>query len=132
MAIPTSLAALTGTDTTNSTVQSAVLHRSLHREPLKVVSASGHYLHLSNGQSILDATGGAAVSCLGHGNKRVRDALIDQMDQVSYCHSLLYGTDAAEKLATLLCETTGGEMTRAFFISSGARIAYFLMRYWRI
>ena len=49
---------------------SAVLHRSLHQDPLHVVSANGHYLHLSNGQKIFDATGGAAVACLGHGNKR--------------------------------------------------------------
>ena len=49
---------------------SAVLHRSLHCEPLRVVSAKGQYLELSNGQRIFDATGGAAVACLGHGNER--------------------------------------------------------------
>lgn len=49
---------------------SAVLHRSLHYDPLRVISAKGHYLHLSNGQQIFDATGGAAVACLGHGNER--------------------------------------------------------------
>lgn len=49
---------------------STVLHRSLHQDPLHVVSAKGHYLHLSNGQKIFDATGGAAVACLGHGNER--------------------------------------------------------------
>lgn len=50
--------------------KSAVLHRSLHAEPLQVVSAQGNYLHLTNGQRIFDATGGAAVSCLGHGDVR--------------------------------------------------------------
>lgn len=49
---------------------SFVLHRSLHQGPLHVVSAKGHYLHLSNGQKIFDATGGAAVACLGHGDER--------------------------------------------------------------
>lgn len=49
---------------------SGVLHRSLHQDPLHVVSAKGHYLHLSNGQKIFDATGGAAVACLGHGDER--------------------------------------------------------------
>ena len=49
---------------------SAVLHRSLHEDPLRVVSSKGHILHLSNGQKIFDATGGAAVACLGHGNER--------------------------------------------------------------
>ena len=51
---------------------------------------------------------------------RVRQAILDQMDQVSYCHSLFYGTAAAEDLATLLTERSGGELVRAFFISSGS------------
>jgi adenosylmethionine-8-amino-7-oxononanoate aminotransferase len=50
--------------------ESAVLHRSLHHKPLHVTSAKGNLLCLSNGQKIFDATGGAAVSCLGSGNKR--------------------------------------------------------------
>src|ERR1700753_2545640 len=54
--------------TENST--SVVLHRSLYHDPLRVISAEGNYLKLSNGQQILDATGGAAVACLGHGNER--------------------------------------------------------------
>jgi 4-aminobutyrate aminotransferase-like enzyme len=51
----------------NDGVNSAVLHRSLHHEPLRVISAKGNYLHLNNGQKIFDATGGAAVACIGHG-----------------------------------------------------------------
>lgn len=49
---------------------SAVLHRSLNHNPLHVVGAEGNYLHLSNGQQIFDASGGAAVACLGHRNDR--------------------------------------------------------------
>lgn len=49
---------------------SFVLHRSLHAKPAYVVGAQGNYLHLSNGQRILDASGGAAVACLGHGDAR--------------------------------------------------------------
>ena len=50
--------------------RSTVLHRSLHQDPLRVTSAKGNYLELSNGQKIFDATGGAAVACLGHGNEQ--------------------------------------------------------------
>lgn len=49
---------------------SAVLHRSLESDPLKVLSAKGNYLHLENGQRVFDASGGAAVACIGHGNER--------------------------------------------------------------
>jgi 4-aminobutyrate aminotransferase-like enzyme len=57
-------------DTGQPGEKSFVLHRSLHQDPLHVVSAKGHFLHLSNGQKIFDATGGAAVACLGHGDER--------------------------------------------------------------
>lgn len=64
-----SASAVVNADETHQT-KSGVLHRSLHQKPLRVVSATGHVLHLDNGQSIFDASSGAAVSCLGHGNER--------------------------------------------------------------
>lgn len=100
---------------------SAVLHRSLHGDPLTVVSSSGNYLHLSNGQKILDATGGAAVACLGHGNEAVKKAILRQMSEVSYCHTLFYATSSGEALAKELIDSTRGNMSRAFIVSSGKR-----------
>lgn len=54
----------------NGHAGSNVLHRSLHHDPVQVESAQGNLLYLSNGQRIFDATGGAAVACLGHGDER--------------------------------------------------------------
>lgn len=51
-------------------VESAILHRSLHEAPHKITHGKGNYLYREHGEPILDATGGAAVSCLGHGNDR--------------------------------------------------------------
>ena len=107
---------------TTNAQSSNVLHRSLKQIPHKVVASRGLYLTLSNGQRILDATGGAAVSCLGHGNERVLEAIRRQMDVVSYCHSLFFSTQVAEDLATELCAGTGGEMTKVFIVSSGKSI----------
>ncbi len=103
----------------NRSHDSAVLHRSLHHAPLRVVGGSGHYLELSNGQKILDATTGAAVACLGHGNERVKKAMARQMDEISYCHSLFFSTSAAEELASELTASTHGHMSKAFIVSSG-------------
>jgi adenosylmethionine-8-amino-7-oxononanoate aminotransferase len=99
--------------------QSAVFHRSLHADPISVIGANGNYLHLDDGRKLLDATGGAAVSCLGHANKRVKEAIISQLDVVSYVHSATFGTEAAEKVARELIETTNGEMSKAYIVSSG-------------
>ncbi|KAH8805467.1 aminotransferase, class III [Xylogone sp. PMI_703] len=84
-----------------------------------LLSAQGSYLTLETGQRILDATGGAAVACLGHGNKRIQKALMAQMDQVSYCHSLFFSNSSGEELARILIESTGGRMERALIVSSG-------------
>jgi adenosylmethionine-8-amino-7-oxononanoate aminotransferase len=112
-------AVLNGTNGAGGTIQSGILHRSLHFNPLRVVAAKGNYLTLQNGQKILDATGGAAVACLGHGNERVRKAIAKQQDEVSYCHSLFFGTSAGEELGRLLVDGTDGAMAKAFIVSSG-------------
>lgn len=103
----------------DAATSSGILHRSLKHLPHRVVGASGNYINLSNGQKILDATGGAAVSCLGHGNPRVKAAVMRQMDEVAYCHSLFFSTGAAESLGKELIESTNGEMAKAFIVSSG-------------
>lgn len=100
--------------------QPSLLHRSLHVTPSRVTSASGNYIHLSTGQRILDATGGAAVACLGHGNRRVGAAVAAQMQSFSYAHTLVFTSAAAEELADLLVESTGGAMSKAFVVSSGS------------
>lgn len=98
---------------------SAVLHRTLRERPKTVIGSSGNYLHLENGQDIFDATGGAAVSCLGHGNERVKQAMMAQLDANAYCYSLFFSSPAGEKLAKLLVDSTGGVMTKALIVSSG-------------
>ena len=100
--------------------ESSVLHRSLHALPKRVVKASGLTLTLDDGQEIIDASGGAAVACLGHGNEVVKRAIFDQMDTVSYCHSLFYGTSAGEELAESLIASTDHQMAKAFIVSSGS------------
>ena len=46
---------------------SRVLHRSLRETPPKAIGGEGVYLFAEGGRRVIDASGGAAVSCLGHG-----------------------------------------------------------------
>src|SRR5947207_8095704 len=85
---------------------SSVLHRSLHDEPLEVVSAKGQYLILSTGHKVFDACGGAAVSCIGHGDRRVASAIATQLETVDYIHSGHYTTASVEQLSTILPRDT--------------------------
>ncbi len=48
-----------------------VLHRHTHVDPPVAVGGEGVYIVDADGRRYLDASGGAAVSCLGHGHPRV-------------------------------------------------------------
>jgi adenosylmethionine-8-amino-7-oxononanoate aminotransferase len=84
-----------------------------------VTSAQGMYFTLENGLKILDATCGAAVSALGHGNEQVKDAVIRQLNTVAYCHPGYFQNSPALELADLLIDSTGGRLSRACILGSG-------------
>lgn len=65
-----SVAMTVGTSTSSQTngngnYKSAVLHRDLHHDFPELLRAEGHYLYLKDGRKIFDASGGAAVACVG-------------------------------------------------------------------
>lgn len=96
-----------------------VLYPKVLTRPPRVVSSNGNYLHTDTGVEIFDATGGAAVACIGHNDWRVKNAILKQLNQVEYCYSPFFSTIPAENLAALLVESTGNAMTRVFIVSSG-------------
>ncbi|EAW07163.1 aminotransferase, class III [Aspergillus clavatus NRRL 1] len=105
---------------TETPAHSSVLHRDTRFIPKKAIGGKGSYIFLEDGTKFLDSTGGAAVSCLGHGHEGVIKAITDQLNELAYCHSAFFGTNASEELAKLLCESTGGKMTKLFVASSGS------------
>ena len=98
---------------------SAVLHRHLNREFLKLAKGEGNYLFVDNGQKIFDASGGAAVGCIGWGNKRVAEAIAEQVLKAPYCATIYYTTGICEELCRMLVDSTGGHMARAYIVNSG-------------
>lgn len=99
--------------------KSSVLHRSLKEIPLRVERGQGSYLILQDGLRILDACGGAAVTCIGHGDSRVAEAIKEQASKVSFFSSAFYTTDVVEDLCRELVDSTEGHMARAVIYNSG-------------
>ena len=62
---------------------SSILHRTLELTPPTAVGGKGNYLIDHVGKRYLDACGGAAVSCLGHDNAKVREALKAELDNIA-------------------------------------------------
>lgn len=101
---------------------SSVLHRSLSSTLPMIKSVEANYLIDSDGKRYLDACGGAAVSCLGHDNEKVRAALKDQIDKLAFAHSGSFTNEPAEELAEFLTKRapTGLGKGRVMFLGSGS------------
>ena len=84
------------------------------------VLGKGVYLYDSVGREYIDASGGAAVSCLGHGHPDVLAAMHAQLDQLAYAHTSFFTTDVAEKLAAMLVESAPAGISHAYFVCDGS------------
>lgn len=86
----------------------------------KAVSGDGCYLIDADGKRYFDGSGGAAVSCLGHSNARVVQAIKDQVDQLAFAHTGFFTTEPAEELADMLISEAPGDLDRVYFVSGGS------------
>jgi adenosylmethionine-8-amino-7-oxononanoate aminotransferase len=98
---------------------SRVLHRSGGQPPV-AVDGEGIYLHLADGRRIIDASGGAAVACLGHGNRRIAEAIGRQAATMAYAHTGTFSSQPAENLAHIVLDGEPGGLAYAYFCSSGS------------
>ena len=84
------------------------------------VGGHGAWLTLEDGREVLDASGGAAVSCLGHGHPAVVAAIQEQAGRLAYAHTGFFTSEPAEALAELLVGHEPGGLAAAFFVSGGS------------
>ena len=77
-----------------------VLHRAIAHDYPIAVSGQGITIRDQNGKDYIDASGGAAVSCLGHSHPDVLDAMRKQLDTLEYAHTSFFTTQVAESSPT--------------------------------
>ncbi|PDT90299.1 aspartate aminotransferase family protein [Bradyrhizobium sp. Y36] len=99
---------------------SRVLHRSLRETPPKAIGGEGVYLFAEDGRRVIDASGGAAVSCLGHQHPRVIAAMARQASTLAYAHTAFFSSEPAEALAETLVGHEPGGLAYAYFVSGGS------------
>jgi len=97
-----------------------ILHRQIRRDYPRAATARGLYIHDKTGKAYLDASGGAAVSCLGHGHPDVVAAMHAQIDALAYAHTSFFTTDAAEELADDLIAHAPAGMSHVYLVSGGS------------
>ncbi|MFO1061719.1 MAG: aspartate aminotransferase family protein [Dongiaceae bacterium] len=95
-----------------------------HREPgpgLPVaVGGAGAWIVDAEGRRYLDASGTAAVSCLGHDHPKVVAAICRQAEALPFAHTGFFTTEALERLADALVAPAPGDLDRVFFVSGGS------------
>jgi adenosylmethionine-8-amino-7-oxononanoate aminotransferase len=97
-----------------------IIHRSLLGVPPKAVSAKGIEIIDSEGRSYIDASGGAAVSCLGHGHPHVLAAMHRQIDALAYAHTSFFTTEVSEQLAEHLVDHAPSGLDHVYLVSGGS------------
>ena len=97
-----------------------VFHRSTRSELSTVVGGSGIELVTADGRRFMDASGGAAVSCLGHGHPAVVQAIARQAEALAYAHTSFFTNEPAEALADCLVAAAPEGLSRVYFVDNGS------------
>jgi len=101
--------------------ETSVFPRFLDLAYPNVERGDGVRLFLSDGSEILDAcSGGAMVTCLGHGRRDIVDAAAAQAQRIAYVYNHHFTNDAQERLAERLLATAAPELARVRFVSGGS------------
>jgi adenosylmethionine-8-amino-7-oxononanoate aminotransferase len=98
----------------------SVLHRSIAQS--YPVAARGQGMHIwdDTGKQYIDASGGAAVSCLGHSHPDVLAAMHSQLDKLAYAHTSFFTTQVAEELGQDLVAHGPPGTSHVYFVSGGS------------
>jgi len=88
-------------------------------DPLSIQRAEGIYLYDQDGKRYLDFSSGLVCVNIGHGNQRVTQAVVEQMQQVAYVAPSCI-TKVRGKLGKKLAEIAPGDLNRTFFTLCGA------------
>jgi len=97
-----------------------LLHRVANGVPPMAVGGRGIEIFDRDGRRYIDASGGAAVSCLGHGHQDVLAALHAQLDALAYAHTGFFTSEPAERLADSLIAEAPSGLARVYLVSGGS------------
>ncbi|HEY5101417.1 MAG TPA: aspartate aminotransferase family protein [Steroidobacteraceae bacterium] len=86
----------------------------------KVAWGKGIHVYDVAGKRYIDASGGPAVYCLGHGNEEVNAAISQQLGRIAHGYRYMFTSDPLEELRELVTEACGAELEHMVFVSGGS------------
>jgi len=97
-----------------------VFYRNVNMTFTQVEYGKGIYLYDKEGNKYIDACSGAAVSNIGHGNKRVAQAMVKQAEKVAFSHLSRWTSAPIRELADLVAELAPGSLNKLYAVSGGS------------
>jgi adenosylmethionine-8-amino-7-oxononanoate aminotransferase len=97
-----------------------ILHRTIRPKLPVAVRGRDVFITDADGRDYIDASGGAAVSCLGHGHPDVTQAIREQLATLEYAHTSFFTTQVAEDLADTLIADAPAGLSHVYFLSGGS------------
>lgn len=104
----------------NEQQKKSAFFRDLTRDPILITHGEGVYLYDEHGKRYLDGASGAAVACLGHGNRELAELMLEQAQRLSYAHPSKFATAPMLELADKLTARAPEVLTRVYFTSGGS------------
>src|SRR5512134_1473632 len=80
--------------------------------------AEGIYLYDTAGNRYIDASGGPMAVNLGHGDRRVIEAITKQAEKFAYCHPTLSNQPRAA-LCERISSVAPGDLNTSYLVSGG-------------
>jgi adenosylmethionine-8-amino-7-oxononanoate aminotransferase len=104
-----------------------VLLRNLQRELPVIARGEGVFLYDRAGKRYFDASSGAYVASVGHGNREVASAIAEQLARIAYVNGTQFTSEPTEQLASRLVayaqrEIPDAKLNRASFLCSGSEV----------
>jgi len=99
---------------------SHVFHRNTGVVPPVASHGDGVYVIDTEGNRYLDASGGAAVSCLGHSHPKVIQAIKVQVDKLAFTHTGFFTSQVMEDLANKMIASAPDGFASVYFVSGGS------------
>lgn len=97
-----------------------VFYRNINKPYLQIDYGEGIYLYDQQGKQYIDACSGAAVSNIGHGNKRVVQAMASQAEKVAFSHLSRWTSASVQELADLVADLAPATLNKLYLVSGGS------------
>lgn len=100
--------------------KNSIFSRDFGRSFKVMVKGEGVYLYDQEGNKYIDGTSGIAVCSLGHGVKRVVDAVAQQLQTLAFTTTVLFESETAIRLADAIRDFTPADLNYSYFVSGGS------------